>query len=183
MFERVMVEFSSTEAEEVTGVSRTLQRAWRLRGILPERPGPHRVRYEIDDVLRLAALKVFSDAGLSPKASQKTAEVAASYALHLLVRLPGAVIFHKAGDPAAAEAWWLQILDTDPKPRYIIVPLPEHENAEGGPTYYARHTADDLDDAIGQHGSVCSLVFDLEALTRKVHRELSRPVISMEDPQ
>lgn len=180
MWKRVMKDFSAGEAAQASGVSQTLQRDWRRRGFLPERTGPQQSRFDADDILRLAALKTFSDAGLSVKTSQRLAVSVARTAFHHLERMTGAVAFDGASDPTEAEAWW-ERTRWDRFSQYIITPLPERDDEAGRPLYYERSDLEDIADLVGQDGSVCSLVFDIAALVQKVHAGLPRPILSIED--
>src|SRR3546814_12721569 len=57
-------EFSPAEAAEITGVSTALQRDWRRRGILPENADGKWTRWDLNDIIKLSVMKLFSDAGI-----------------------------------------------------------------------------------------------------------------------
>lgn len=180
MWKRVFNDFSAGEAAQASGVSQTLQRDWRRRGILPDRTGPQQSRFEIDEILRLAALKTLSEVGLSVKTSQRLAVSVASTAFYHLERLPGAVAFDRASSPAEAETWWIRTR-WNRLSRYIITPLPERDDGPGRIAHYEREDLTDMADLVGQDGSLVSLIFDIGAMARKVHEGLPRPVLSIVD--
>lgn len=70
---RVDREFTPNEAERITGVSTTLQRDWRRRGIIAAKEDGRWTRWELDDLVRLTVMKLFSEAGMDVS---KTATVA-----------------------------------------------------------------------------------------------------------
>ena len=84
-------EFTPSEAEAVTGVTVTLQRDWRRRGLLPE-SGPGKwTKFTLSDVIRMSVMKLVSDAGISIKSNDDLAQMAVLPTLAFLEQIPGAV--------------------------------------------------------------------------------------------
>ena len=59
--------FTPAEAERITGVTTTMQRDWRRRGILKKEGDT--ARFDLFDLCELLTLKLLSDRGIGPKAA------------------------------------------------------------------------------------------------------------------
>lgn len=70
--ELTLTTFTPGEAERITGVSTTMQRDWRRRGILDK--GAERARFDLFDLAELLALKLLSDRGIGPKAAAEVVD-------------------------------------------------------------------------------------------------------------
>lgn len=67
-------EFKPVEVETITGLSTTMQRDWRYRDFLPERPtGKTHSRFNIYDVAEMLIMKRFSDRGVGPSLTKTLA--------------------------------------------------------------------------------------------------------------
>lgn len=64
--------FTPGEAERITGLSVAMQRDWRHRGFLPKTEG--HARFNVFDLASMLAMKLLSDRGVGPQASQAVAE-------------------------------------------------------------------------------------------------------------
>jgi hypothetical protein len=67
-------EFTPNEAERITGVSTALQRDWRRRKVIASKEDGRWTRWDLDDLIRLSVMKLFSEAGMDVS---KTGTVAA----------------------------------------------------------------------------------------------------------
>lgn len=90
---RVDREFSPSEAAAITGVSATLQRDWRRRGILPENHSGGWSKFSLMHVIQMAVMKSFSDAGFSIQYVAEFASMAVLPTLAAIDDLPGVVVF------------------------------------------------------------------------------------------
>ncbi len=69
-------EFTPAEAAEITGVSTTLQRDWRRRGILQGKEDGKWTRWGLDNIIQLSVMKLFSDAGMDVSQTKVVAAMA-----------------------------------------------------------------------------------------------------------
>lgn len=86
-------EFTPAETAVITGVSVTLQRDWRRRGILPERQADGWSKFSLNDVIKLYVLKFFSDAHFSVKELFDVAPIAILPVHTALQRIPEKWVF------------------------------------------------------------------------------------------
>lgn len=70
--------FSAGEVERITGVSASLQRHWRKRGLMPPLPDMRNARYSIKEVAEMMIMAEFSESGISVKTHRKAIERAAA---------------------------------------------------------------------------------------------------------
>jgi DNA-binding transcriptional MerR regulator len=70
--ELTLTTFTPGEAERITGVSTTMQRDWRRRGILAK--ATERARFDLFDLAELLTLKLLSDRGIGPKAAAEVVD-------------------------------------------------------------------------------------------------------------
>ena len=97
-------EFSPAEVATITGVSTTLQRDWRRRGVLPERRSEGWSRFDVSDVIEIAVLKFFADAGFGVKSVLDVSSLATLPVMDLLGKAPGARAYEgEASDWLRAE--------------------------------------------------------------------------------
>ena len=73
---RIDREFTPIEAERITGVSTALQRDWRRRKIIASKEDGKWTRWELDDLVRLSVMKLFSDAGMDVSKTGTVASMA-----------------------------------------------------------------------------------------------------------
>lgn len=94
----VREEYSPAEAAAVTGVSTALQRDWRRRELLASAGHAGRwTRWELDDLIRLSVMKLFSDAGMDVSKTGTLAAMAILPTLGALEKVPGALVFEADG--------------------------------------------------------------------------------------
>jgi hypothetical protein len=84
-------EFTVSEAATISGVSPTLQRDWRRRGLIAERDGVSRASFTLKDVVRMFVMKQLSDAKVAVKANDAVCGLALLPILGLIEQVPGAV--------------------------------------------------------------------------------------------
>lgn len=76
-------EFTPAQAAHITGVSATLQRDWRRRGLLPKKDDARRTKFTLEDLIVMAAMRNLSDAGVIIKytddISRHTVKIAIAY--------------------------------------------------------------------------------------------------------
>ena len=82
--------FTASEVEKVTGVSATLQREWRRRGVLPEKGDKSWTRTTAEQLVTISVIKFLADAGMGLRPARVAAEAAAPLVLEWLLILPGA---------------------------------------------------------------------------------------------
>lgn len=88
-------EFTPAEAATITGVSTALQRDWRRRDIVkgdPDSEGKW-TRWDLNDIVRLSVMKLFSDAGMEVSSTKTIASMALMPTLGALALLDEAVEF------------------------------------------------------------------------------------------
>jgi len=176
-FNRVMSEYTSAEVETATGVSQDLQRNWRRRGLIAQRPDRKRARYSTYEVMVLAAMKQFSDAGISVRGTQSLSHMMGFEATKAIEALPDAISFDGSSESSAAVAEKAWRSDTPhPSNRYIYVPMPEQMKPGGSTEFRGRNDLSDIQDLIDIGGSTYGLIFDAAALAQKVAKNLSFPV-------
>jgi hypothetical protein len=75
-YHRIDREFTPNEAERITGVSTALQRDWRRRKIIAGKEDGRWTRWELDDLVRLTVMKLFSEAGMDVSKTGTVASMA-----------------------------------------------------------------------------------------------------------
>lgn len=86
-------DFSPSEAAEITGVSVTLQRDWRRRGLIAPNDTGKWACFSLTEVISMAVMKSFSDAGMSVQKIRLFGGSAAMPTYWALNRLTGAYNF------------------------------------------------------------------------------------------
>src|SRR3546814_1923245 len=97
-------EFSPAEAAEITGVSTALQRDWRRRGILPENADGKWTRWDLNDIIKLSVMKLFSDAGIDVSKTSIVSQMAMMPTRAAISLTEGAVTFEGAELPDEEKA-------------------------------------------------------------------------------
>ncbi len=87
-------EFTPKEAAAVTGVSPTLQRDWRRRGLLPEKKEVGWTSFTLEDVIQMSVMKAFADSGISVKAAREFSDLAVLPTLAFIDDMPNAYAVH-----------------------------------------------------------------------------------------
>jgi len=95
-------EFTPAEAAEITGVSTALQRDWRRRGILSGNADGKWTRWNLNDIIRLSVMKLFSDAGMDVSQTVNLAGMALMPTLSAVACIDQAIEFD--GDEISEEA-------------------------------------------------------------------------------
>jgi hypothetical protein len=98
---RVDREFTPNEAERITGVSTALQRDWRRRGIIASKEDGKWTRWDLDDLVRLTVMKLFSEAGMDVSKTGTVASMAMTPTFAAFARFDEAHEF--AGDEVTEE--------------------------------------------------------------------------------
>lgn len=116
--QRVDREFTPGEAERITGVSTALQRDWRRRGIITSKEDGSWTRWTLDDLARLAVMKLFTQAGVDVSKIGTAAAMAIMPVLDAIGQFDDAfeIIGHGISDDdkARAVAGMRGIRTTDP---------------------------------------------------------------------
>src|SRR3546814_3700256 len=97
-------EFSPAEAAEITGVSTALQRDWRRRGILPENADGKWTRWDLNDIIKLSVMKLFSDAGIDVSKTSIVSQMAMMPTRAAISLTEGAITFEGAELPDEEKA-------------------------------------------------------------------------------
>ena len=91
--ETISRDFTPAEAATVTGVSTTLQRDWRRRGVIESKADGTWTRWRLEDIIRLAVMKLLSDAGVDVSSTKIIAHMAILPTLVAMEEIDGAVVF------------------------------------------------------------------------------------------
>lgn len=113
-------EFSPGEMATIAGVSTTLQRDWRRRGLLSEREAPGWTRWSLQDVIEARMMSFFAAAGFSVKQMRMAAMLASGPVLQRLMAAPGALVVEYEGHERDAPAVRLE----QPAARFMVVRQP-----------------------------------------------------------
>lgn len=186
--------FGAGQVAEISGVSVSLQRHWRRRGLMPDIEPGKNAKYGPGEVLHMMIMRTFSDSNISIKAARALTLKAKDLATRILRTLPGAVdIVAGPGVPSGLIAKERQSLEDYRamwRCRYLVVPLPEIEDASGETRTYEREDLSDLYQLIDED-SFNALVIDVEAIARaflsRAKRTSPRPLETLkitleEDP-
>jgi hypothetical protein len=83
--------YTPAEVETVAGVSTTLQREWRRRGVLPAKEDKTWSRVTTEQLICISTIKFLADGGMNLNAAGVAAHWAAPYVLERLIQVPEAV--------------------------------------------------------------------------------------------
>lgn len=78
-----LAEFAPVELEQITTLSRMMQRDWRQRGFLPK--SDRHARFNVFEVVNVWVMKMFSDRGIGPaRSSSVTPRIAAAIVAYVM---------------------------------------------------------------------------------------------------
>lgn len=181
-------EFTPAEAGEITGVSPTLQRDWRRRGILPENDGAKWTRWTLVDVIQLSVMKRLSDNGVDVSKTLDAARMAILPTLSRIKVTEGAVTFDGDDLPEAlkakmalAEGTVTRMNDGTPGPDvgiYLFI----GRDIDSGETLTARvPNMAAIDDLLAEHAVPLFTVIDCAVLALEIFdRGGGKPLVRVE---
>lgn len=167
-------EFTASEVDAITGVSPSLQRNWRRYGYLPENEGGKWTRYSLDWVIRIAVMKLLSDAGTDVSKTSVAAQMAIPPTLDAIMGIAGAVVF-EGHDVPEEERQRIIALDGSYATGRYIVSYGYHELA----ICRVSSLADIEEDAVKERRPVFSVV-DTHALALLIAERAGGPVVRYE---
>lgn len=168
--------FTPKEAEAVSGVSVTLQRDWRRRGLLPESEGAGWTVFHLDDVAAMLEMKLLSESGVPLKVAQEIASLSVLPILKWLSIHPEN--FEFTGDPIdeAMKEKLMGATAVGSDAQYLVVPLPYSDNL-----LFRCSRGDDLGKLInGERESATHyLVIDHRALAQRLMQATRGPIFTV----
>lgn len=171
-------EFTPSEAAAATGVSTALQRDWRhpRRGVLPEREAGGWARFTLNDVIQMAVLKAFSDAGYAVSTVKDAASMATLPVSRELFKKVDAVEFD--GDDVPDE-WRQRLLD-----RAVVGGegsfLAMTRDSQGSPHTARFSSLDSIEDWMADIDAITVTILDCSLLAEMICKRIQGPLIRIE---
>lgn len=170
-------EFSPREAENVTGVSVTLQRDWRRRGLLPEQDSKGWAKFSISDIIEMLVMKSFSESGLSVQSAREFSRKAVNPTMKVLFSNPDAINFE--GFEISSKLKEIVMIRSYAKAvgRYLIV---AREKATGETKILQCNDFNHIDEFLQEADAVHCMVIDCERIAKTIVAEAGLPIAHYE---
>lgn len=174
---RVDREFSPAEAAEITAVSVSLQRDWRRRGILPENKSGKWTKFTLTDVIQMAVMKSFSDAGFSVQYVAEFASMAVLPTLAAIDDLPGVVVFEgeEISDDMKERTIGSSIVGA--RGRFLVMMT---NGKTGKPAISRWQTLDGIDSHLAENATSHCTIMDCHLLAELIAERAGPPLIRFE---
>lgn len=170
-------QFSPKEAAEISGVSTTLQRDWRRRGVLPEKDGAKWATFTLTDVIEMTVMRAFSESGLSLETARNIAGMTVLPVLASLSRWDDTAVFE--GHKLTAEQEELcrsgAVRGATEEDQFSFVALPE---IAGGVSASRLKKLGDGEMVMARHKSFHAVVVDHYALAHHIGETALLPLIT-----
>lgn len=185
--------FTPKEAAEISGVSPVLQRNWRRRGFLPVRNDGW-AQFTVSDIVRLCAMKILADTGISIEAARQIAATACD-PVYAMLRGDRALL--KIDDPSGVlspaqrekaldrmlpfQRRFADAADDQSPPRYTFAPVPEVFLSEEHGMYRAPQTHDlrTIDEFLERHDRASGVIIDHHRLAERIARVSPIPLFTL----
>lgn len=167
-------EFQAREAAAMSGVSQTLQRDWRRRGLLDGWGGEGRKKFGASEVALLTVMGILSEAKISVKAAQ-TYAVSVTPALAIFFDSIDGAYEIEGDDLKSSEVpQFLDEVARNPESRFAFVPLPEESNQS---LYFLRSPAEIETAVPSERRWRSGLLLDLQGIAEDIAAKAPRPLI------
>jgi len=170
-------EFSPKETEAVIGVSVTMQRDWRRRGLLPQRKEEGWAKYKLEDVIEMMVMQLFSESRYSVKAAQEFAPLAIDPTLFAISKFPGSVDFE--GDAIGKEeqdfykARWLR----GGRGRYLVI---AHDRRAHKPEISQMENLKYIDEFLAGCDAIHATIIDCQRIAKTIVDRAGLPLVRFE---
>ncbi|WP_112310353.1 MerR family transcriptional regulator [Pseudogemmobacter bohemicus] len=168
-------EFSPKEAAEVTGVSVSVQRDWRRRGILAERQGDGWTVFDLNGIVELMIIKMLSASGFSLTMAKSIAGLSLLPMHREFGELEGAFEFEGDEMPESIKQRILfSRVHGAENSRYLVAPLPPSDNFYG--SVFRCGDLNYITDRLSEDGSFHCLIIDHRLLADAVKKAVDGPL-------
>ena len=177
-------QFSPAEAAEISGVSVTLQRDWRRRELLPPNTTGRWATFELGDIITMAVMKSFSDAGISIQKTKYLVGLALMPTYEALHRMPALYSFDDDVDEAGRDiSLWAPGFTDGPRDigRYLVAPEDKNNNDMN---VFRTASLDRIPVLLDACGAVHCTVLDCRAMATRIAQAAKGPLfrVEMSDP-
>ncbi len=171
-------EFSPSEAAHISGVSTSLQRDWRRRGVIRSRSeGWH--RFALEEVIRMTVMRAFTQSGISIETADGVADLAVLPVMSELARWDDVAIF--VGDDLSDEqqervrSGYIKGVSGDDQ--FTFVALPETSNSLRAARLQDLRGGELV---MGTSGNFYGIVLDHNLLAHRIAELAPLPIITFE---
>lgn len=168
-------EYGAADVERITCVSPDLQRDWRRRGILPKLSQPGRAKYNLSQIIEIAALKTLADAGLQVSEADYLAGLAILPVICNFLRWPDVYAFtgDEVSEEEKTEILSRHVVGASDDDNWLFAALGRDDPIMG--------RTDDLRKLDGGlRGSKAAIIIDLTALAHEIAARASLPLITFD---
>lgn len=169
-------DFSPREVARVSGVSTSLQRDWRRRGVIPSRAEGWN-KYSLDDVIRMTVMRAFTQSGISLETAEIVSQLAVLPVIDELVRWDDVAQFD--GDPLSEKQMNMiresHVSGASGDEQFTFVALPD--DGEGSSAARLRNLAD-AEAVMGRSRNFYGIALDHTALAHRIARLSPTPIIT-----
>jgi hypothetical protein len=166
-------EFSPREAEEVTGVSVTLQRDWRRRNLLPEQKSKGWARFSVSDIIEMIVMKSFSDSGFSVQSAREFSRNIVMPTMKVLYSNPDAIDFADViASPELKDMVMIQAYKNLPGPHFAVTRNKETGKFKVSPCA----TYDQIFELLHDSNAVHCTVIDCERIAKRIIDKADLPI-------
>ncbi|MCC1494948.1 MerR family transcriptional regulator [Cognatishimia sp. F0-27] len=171
-------EYSPSEVARVSGVSTSLQRDWRRRGVIQGRADGWN-KYDLADVIRMTVMRAFTQSGISLETAESVSSLAVLPVMDELVRWDDVAVF--TGDQLSAEQMDQirggHVRGASGDEQFTFVALPENE--QGASAARLRNLADG-ERIMGKSGNFYGIALDHSLLAHRIAELSPLPIIRFE---
>lgn len=171
-------EYSPSEVARVSGVSTSLQRDWRRRGVIQGRADGWN-KYDLGDVIRMTVMRAFTQSGISIETADLVSSLAVPPVMDELGRWDGVAVF--TGDQLSAEEMERirasHVRGASGDEQFSFVALPENE--QGVSAARLRNLADG-ERIMGRSGNFYGIALDHHMLALRIAKLSPLPIIRFE---
>ncbi|MCB0636584.1 MAG: MerR family transcriptional regulator [Lewinella sp.] len=172
-------EYSPSEVARVSGVSTSLQRDWRRRGVIQGRADGWN-KYDLADVIRMTVMRAFTQSGISLETAESVSSLAVLPVMDELVRWDDVAVF--TGDQLSAEQMERirasHVRGASGDEQFTFVALPE-DAEEGASAARLRNLADG-ERIMGMSGNFYGIALAHDLLAHRIAELSPLPIIRFE---